>query len=271
MILRFTLEPSTQSRASSHAPTNIYIHIYRLIHASLCIFFTSYFRTVGAPSPHLHICSEADVGPFLPQCFQPGPGAKNAPQRGYRQTGIDPRAEMAKMREELEVLDARAEPTAGLALQQWKEDDEEAAEAARAWDAARVRLGAGRHTPGYHDFGAPPAAAPQHDGGNAEGQPVQNDWGQDNRAPRRNDAREPPAAPYIVSPRWPSPEQARAPAGAADTPQLPAPAGAPRPAELAADQGADAAAGGASTPAASQGERLDHRGYPLRRMQGRRP
>ena len=35
MILPVTLEPSTQSRASSHAPTNIYI--YRSIHASLFI------------------------------------------------------------------------------------------------------------------------------------------------------------------------------------------------------------------------------------------
>ena len=39
MILRVTLEPSTQSRASSHAPTNIYIYIYRLIHASFFIVF----------------------------------------------------------------------------------------------------------------------------------------------------------------------------------------------------------------------------------------
>ena len=42
MILRVTFEPSTPSRASSHAPTNIYIYtyIYRLIHASLliCVF-----------------------------------------------------------------------------------------------------------------------------------------------------------------------------------------------------------------------------------------
>ena len=173
------------------------------------------------------------------------------------------------MREELEVLDARAEPTAGLALQQWKEDDEEAAEAARAWDAARVRLGAGRHTPGYHDFGAPPAAAPQHDGGNAEGQPMLEDWGEDDRAQRRNAARELPAAANHGRERWPTWEQGRALAGAAENPPLRPQAGAKRPAELAADQGADAAAGGARTPAARQGERLDHRGWPLRRMQGR--
>ena len=226
---------------------------------------------VGAPSPHVHICSEADVGPFLPQCFQPGPGAKDAPLRGFRQTGLDPRAEQAKLREVLEVVDARAEPTAGLALNREVEDGEEAAEAARAWDDARLRLGGGRYTPGYHDFGAPPAAAPQHDGGNAEGQPMLEDWGEDDRAQRRDAARELPAAANHGRERWPTWEQGRALAGAAENPPLRPPAGAPRPAELAADQGADAAAGGASTPAANQGERLDHRGYPLRRMQGRRP
>ena len=166
-------------------------------------------------------------------------------------------------------MDARAEPTAGLALSGKKQADDDAAEAAKAWDDARVRLGRGRYTPGYEDFGAFPAAAYQHDGGNAENQPEEEDWGQDDRAQRRDAAAEPPAAADHGRRTWPVWEEVARRADPATPPPPPPPAEAPRPAELAADLGADAAAGGASPPAANRvgPGPVDHRGYPIRRIQ----
>ena len=158
-------------------------------------FFTSDFRIVGAPSPHLHICPEADVGPFLPQCFQPGPGAKDAPLRGFRQTGLDPRAEQAKLREVLQVVDARAEPTAGIALSTESEDPNYPAMAVMAWDMARWRVGHDHYAPFSEPPGGaePPAAAREHDGGNAGSQAEEEDWGQDDRGRKADTEPELPA------------------------------------------------------------------------------
>ena len=184
--------------------------------------------------------------------------------RSFRQPNVDPRVERAKLCEELQVLDARAEPTAGLALA-FNNTDDGPADAALAYECARTRLGANHYTPldpAMHEL---PAAAEEHDGGNAENQ-AEEDYGQDDRGRRANHEPELPAdsAPQGWWPSWDAVKRARE----AQQPAPRPPAKQPSPAALPAGHAAQESAGRARRPAANQDvpQRLDHRGFPLRRM-----